>query len=234
MIRVLIVEDEAPARAKLRQWLADSPDMEVVGEASDGAAALAAVAAHAPHVVFLDIQIPQKNGLAVADEISARDGPLVVFVTAYGEHALEAFDSNAIDYLLKPYDKERFSRALNRVRARLGRLKVGPNRLLLPIRDELQVVDCSEITHIRAEGNYVRVYANERSYLLRRTLQEMLSELAPTTFIRIHRSCVVNIDQIRGVKALGGGAAEVQLKTSERLRVSKGCRSELLKQGWAH
>jgi two-component system, LytTR family, response regulator len=226
VIRALIVEDELPARVKLRQWLASEPDVEVVGDVGDGDAALNAITSASPHVVFLDIQIPGLNGLGVAARL-AGGRPLVVFVTAHGEHALAAFDSNAVDYLLKPYDRERFARTLERVRRRLGNGATAPEKLIVPIGDRLRFVTCDEIAHIESEGNYVRIHTQSCNYLLRRTLQDLLSELGLARFARIHRSRAVNRAWIVSLKPLVHGDVEVELKTGVRLRMSRRYRAEL-------
>ena len=159
MIRVLVVDDEAPAREKLRRWWTEQADIELLGEAADGLAAAAAIEKHAPDVVFLDIQMPGLSGLEVAAQLEPEHAPLLVFVTAFDEHAIKAFELNAIDYLLKPYDRDRLRRTLQRIRERQGavrpdaasavraaRAQTGSSeRLLVPQGEELQLIEASSI-----------------------------------------------------------------------------------------
>ncbi len=227
MIRAVMVEDEAPARDKLRRWLLQEPDIELVGEAEDGSSALRVLTDLAPDVVFLDIRIPEIDGLALAERLTAPGAPIIVFVTAHAEHAASAFDVEAVDYLLKPYDKERFDRCLFRLRQKLaGRATLRPP-LIVPVRDELRVLDAAAITWLAAEDNYVRIHTNERDYLLRRTLHDLLGGLDPRQFLRIHRSCAVNIAAIASFRALLHGDAELRLQDGKILRVSRRYRHAL-------
>jgi two-component system LytT family response regulator len=161
-MRVLIVDDEAPARDKLRRWLAEQPDISLIGECADGVEAAAAIASAQPDAVFLDIQMPGMSGLEVAAQLEPEQAPLLVFVTAFDEHAIKAFDLNAVDYLLKPYDKDRLHKTLERIRGRRGeapaasatairtaRAQTGTSeRLLVPLGEELQLIDAASI-HLR-------------------------------------------------------------------------------------
>ena len=185
MMRVLIVDDEAPARDKLRRWLAEQPDIALVGECSDGLEAAASIARLQPDAVFLDIQMPGMSGLEVAAQLEPALAPMLVFVTAYDEHAIKAFDLNAIDYLLKPYDKDRLHKTLDRLRGRRGdapaasasairtaRAQTGSSeRLLVPQGEQLQLIDASSIHWIEADDNYVHVHTAQARYMLRRRCQ---------------------------------------------------------------
>src|SRR5690242_9981925 len=175
LTRVLVVDDEPPARAKLRRWLTAEPDLEVVAEAANGLGAAHLISTLRPDLVFLDIQMPDMSGLEVAAQLQTESAPLLVFVTAHDDHAVEAFDLNAIDYLLKPYDHERFQRALGRVRQRLvtaarnepavglARRTLGPGkRLPVPDGDGLRLIDVSTIHWIEADDNYVHVHTADR------------------------------------------------------------------------
>src|ERR1700674_2452801 len=168
MMRAVIVDDEEPARAKLRRWLASEPDIEIAGEFADGLSAAHSIMTGSPDVVFLDIQMPGLSGLQVAAQLEPEASPLLVFVTAYDAHALAAFDLNAVDYLLKPYDEERFRRALDRVRTRfhasdkrgsavrVARAQTGiSDRLLVPSGDGLRMIDSVSIHSFEADDNYV-------------------------------------------------------------------------------
>jgi two-component system, LytTR family, response regulator len=217
MIRSLIVDDEPLVRERLRTLLAGHADVQVVGEAGDGPSALEAVRETAPHVVFLDIQMPGLSGLEVA-EVRRREGslPIIVFVTAYDQFALDAFRLHALDYLTKPIDPERFSESMDRVRELLRR----PNREELDqriramiemherrqsVRPHLVVrederyllVPTSEIHCLEATGNYVRLHCERANHLLRGTLSAVEAKLDPERFLRVHRSWIVNLEQVR-------------------------------------
>ena len=227
MIRALIVEDEAHARAKLRRWLEQEPDFDLVGEAEDGVAAGKALSELKPDVVFLDIRIPEIDGMALAARLAAEDAPIVVFVTAHAEHAAAAFDVDAIDYLLKPYDKDRFDRCVGRVRETVTSRAEPPRPLVVSARDASRLLDGAAITWLESEDNYVRVHTDERDYLLRRTLQDLLERLGRGQFLRIHRSRAVNVAAIATVHALARGDAEIGLRDGKILRVSRRYRQGL-------
>lgn len=234
MTRVLIADDEAPARDKLQRWLAEQPDIEVVGRAEDGLQAASLIEQARPDVAFLDIQMPGLNGLEVAAQLEPAAAPLIVFVTAYDEHAVEAFELNAVDYLLKPYDKERLLKTLVRVRERLGdRQSRIPavttarahtdcaDRLLVPEGERLQLIDSASIDWLEADDNYVHVHTASRSYLLRRTLQDLLVQLGERRFVRIHKSAAVNISAIGSLTPLFKGDYEIALRNGRTLRLSR-------------
>ena len=240
MMRVLIVDDEAPARDKLHRWLGEQGDVQIVGQACDGISAARDIVALAPDVVFLDIQMPGFGGLEVASQLDRESAPLIVFVTAYDEHAVRAFDLNAVDYLLKPYDKDRFVRCLARVRERLqdnhakstamtvARAQT-PNaqRLLVPDGGRLELIESSSIDWLEAADNYVHVHTASRSYLLRRTLQDLLLHLGSGAFVRIHKSAAVNLSAISALAPLFKGDYEVQLRSGRQLRLSRRYKEEL-------
>jgi two-component system LytT family response regulator len=234
MIRVLIADDEPPARDKLQRWLGEQQDLEVVARADDGLQAAAAIDRERPDVAFLDIQMPGLSGLEVAAQLEQATAPLIVFVTAYDEHAVKAFDLNAVDYLLKPYDKERLLKSLTRVRERLGdRQSRAPavvtaraqtnssDRLLVPEGERLQLIDSGSIDWLEADDNYVHVHAASRKYLLRRTLQDLLAQLGEQRFVRIHKSAAVNISAIASLTPLFKGDYEVSLRNGHALRLSR-------------
>ena len=191
--------------------------------------------------MFLDIQMPDMSGLEVAAQLQAESAPLLVFVTAHDDHAVEAFDLNAIDYLLKPYDHSRFSRALGRIRQRLrsepkresavgmARSTLGPGkRLAVPDGDGLRLIDVAAIHWLEADDNYVHVHTAEREYLLRRTLQDLLQQLSEQQFARIHRSTAVNVAQIVSLKPTPKGDYEVRLHSGAILRLSRRYAGKLL------
>lgn len=227
MIRAVIVEDEAPARDKLRRWLLQEAGIAIVGEAEDGLSAIQVLTDLNPDVVFLDIRIPEIDGLELADRLTARGAPIVVFVTAYAEHAATAFDVDAVDYLLKPYDKERFDRCIARIRRKAGNRATAPRPLIVPVRDELRLLDGKAILWMESEDNYVRIHTHERDYLLRRTLQDLLNTLDPHQFLRIHRSRAVNTAEISALRPKLRGDAEIQLHNGQKLPVSRRYRQAL-------
>lgn len=239
MMRVLIADDESPARDKLRRWLSEQADIEVLADAADGLTAAQMIETQRPDVVYLDIQMPGLSGLEVAAQLEPSRAPLIVFVTAYDEHAVRAFDLNAVDYLLKPYDKERLLRTLVRVRDRLGnpaassavrvaRAQTGrADRLLVPVGERLQLIESSTIHWLEADDNYVHVHAAAQAYLLRRTLQDLLAQLDDAQFVRIHKSAAVNVGEIQSLTPLFKGDYEVQLRSGQVLRLSRRYRDGL-------
>jgi two-component system LytT family response regulator len=240
MIRVLIVDDEAPAREKLERWVAEQADMEVAGSAEDGLAAAQRIESLRPDVAFLDIQMAGLSGLEVAAQLEVSSAPLIVFVTAFDEHAVKAFELNAVDYLLKPYDKERLLRTLKRVRERLGggeprtgavaiarAQTAASERLLVPDGERLQLIDSSSVEWLEADDNYVHVHTAARSYLLRRTLHDLLAQLGDRHFVRVHKSAAVNLSAILSLTPLFKGDYEVELRNGRALRLSRRYRDAL-------
>lgn len=239
MIRALIADDERPARDKLSRWLGGIEGIEVVAECADGIAAAEAIEQHRPDVAFLDIQMPALSGLEVAAQLEETNAPLVVFVTAFDEHAIKAFDLSAVDYLLKPYDKERLLRAIARVRERLeatgakasaiavARAAQPNDRLLVPLGEKLQLIDTATIDWLEADDNYVHVHAGARDYLLRRTLQDLLTQLGAERFARVHKSAAVNISAVQSLSPLFKGDYEITLRTGHTLRMSRRFKDEL-------
>jgi len=234
MMRILIADDESPARDKLQRWLGEQADIEVVSRAEDGLQAAAAIEQLRPDVAFLDIQMPGLNGLEVAAQLEQETAPLIVFVTAFDEHAVKAFDLNAVDYLLKPYDKDRLMRSLARVRDRFGNAESratavttargqtnSSDRLLVPEGERLQLIDSTSIEWLEADDNYVHVHTANRDYMLRRTLQDLLSQLGEQRFARIHKSAAVNISAIASLSPLFKGDYEVALRNGRTLRLSR-------------
>ena len=243
MMRVLIVDDEAPARDKLRRWLVEQADISLVGECADGLEAATSIASLQPDAVFLDIQMPGMSGLEVAAQLEPAQAPLIVFVTAYDEHAIKAFDLNAVDYLLKPYDKDRLHKTLERLRGRRGetpaaaataistaRERTGSSeRLLVPQGEQFQLIDASSIHWLEADDNYVHVHTAQARYMLRRTLSDLLTQLGGR-FRRIHKSAAVNIAEVKSLSPLFKGDHEVHLRSGAVLRLSRRYKDELFGQ----
>ena len=239
MMRVLIVDDEAPARDKLRRWLAEQADITIVGECADGLEAAASIAELAPDAVFLDIQMPGLSGLEVAAQLEPARAPLIAFVTAFDEHAIKAFDLNAVDYLLKPYDRDQLLKTLARLRSRRGDASAAgetairtacaqtgaSERLLVPKGDELQLIDASSIHWLEADDNYVHVHTAQARYMIRRTLADLLTQLGER-FTRIHKSVAVNIAEVKSLSPLFKGDHEVHMRSGTVLRMSRRYKDE--------
>ncbi len=213
-MRVLIVDDEKPARERLRRLLAVHDDVVIVGEAGRGEDALAQVAALLPDAVLLDVQMPGASGLDVAASLP-EPPPAVVFVTAFDRYALDAFDAAAVDYLLKPVEPERLARAMQRLRARNIPLRKPtgrpPAQLLIPDRGRTHVVPLAEILWLEAADNYVVVHTPTRAPLMRRTLTGLLADLGDR-FVRTQRSAAVALAQVQELRPRGKGDAEIVLR----------------------
>lgn len=231
-LRAVLVDDEILARVALRQALASHADVEVVGECGNVQEAAQAVRALAPDLLFLDIQMPGGNGFSLLrDGPAAEWSPMVVFTTAFAEHALQAFDANAIDYVLKPIDQSRFDQAMDRVRKHWQGLQAGRlphatgarylKRISVQTAERSTVIAVADIDWIRADDNYVRIHVGGHVYLHRETLRHLHESLDPGHFLRIHRSIVVNMDRIREVHTLFQGHAEVVLHDGTRLDLSR-------------
>lgn len=229
-MRALIVDDEALARSKLLRMLRAFPDVEVVGEASDGTAALTLAAQLRPDVIFLDVQMPGVDGFDVAASLPD-DAPEVVFVTAYDQYALRAFDAHATDYLLKPVEPERLARTVQRLRASersAARASTGvPAHLMIAERGQTHVVRCADIEWLEAADNYVAIHLPGRSLLIRRTLTALLNDLGPA-FVRTHRSAAVALAAVLTVRPLGKGDATVVLRGGAEAPCSRQYREVLM------
>jgi two-component system LytT family response regulator len=245
-VRVLVVDDEAPARAAMRRMLSDDPEVEVVGCCADGREAVAAIQSASPEILFLDVRMPGLDGFEVVQAAGPRP-PRVVFVTAHAGHALEAFDAEAVDYVLKPFDDERFARALTRAKAaaradrtlalaaRLsaevtGRQLERPRyleRIALPEREGVRVVSVGEIDWIEAQDYYVEVHTGGRGYLLRRSLKQLETRLDPRVFARVHRSAIVNVQRIQSMRPAPHGERDLILRDGTQLKLSRMYRDRL-------
>lgn len=236
-MRVLIVDDERPARDKLQRLLAMEPDVTAIEQAADGVEALARIAAFAPDVAFLDIQMPEISGIELAASLPA-PAPLIVFVTAFDQYAVRAFDANAIDYLLKPYDQARLQRALLRVRERLQRPASAPTlpagasghalrQLLVSERGTTRVVRVEQIQWIETADNYVALHTDKGSPLLRQTMAALLEQLGED-FVRCHRRAAVQLSWIDSVVALDKGDCELVLRGGARVPCSRQFRATVV------
>ncbi|WP_233843658.1 LytTR family DNA-binding domain-containing protein [Dyella sp. 2HG41-7] len=232
-LRALLVDDEMLARVALRQALATHADVDVVGECGNVQEAAQAIAALSPDLLFLDIQMPGGDGFTLLRDHDATDLPLVVFTTAFANHALEAFDVNAIDYVLKPIDQARFDQAMDRVKKHWHGLQRDRRpasadgnghyikRISVQTDERSVVIPVADIDWVRADDNYVRIHVGSHSYLHRETLRHLCETLDPNHFLRIHRSIVVNMNRIREVHTLFQGHAEVVLHDGTRLDLSR-------------
>lgn len=214
-MRVLIVDDEAPARARLRRLIEEMEGIEVVGEAANGEAALEAQQLLRPDVLLLDIRMPGMDGMETARKLAQQaQPPAVIFTTAYGEHALEAFEAEARDYLLKPVRKERLVQALSRVE-RLGSTETDPSecRSHLAVRKHggLHLIPFNEITHFQADNKYVTAYLQNREELLEESLKQLEDEFGEQ-LLRIHRNALVSLDALNGMEKDGEGRCYVTLE----------------------
>lgn len=236
-IRTLLIDDEVLARLALRQALAAHADVEIVGECGNAAEALQAITVLKPALLFLDIRMPGMDGFKLLHRMKPDALPMVVFATAYGQHALRAFDANALDYVLKPLDQARFDQAMTRVRqhwlglqAHAASTPTAPmtpatplhvQRISVRIGESIRVIATEDIDWIRADGNYVEIHVGGASYLHRETLRHLLDVLDPARFLRIHRATLVNVERIREIHPLFQGNAEVVLHNGTRLSLSR-------------
>lgn len=239
-IRALLVDDEILARLALRQALAVHENVEIVGECGNAHEAMQAMDALAPDLVFLDICMPGMDGFRLLHELKPEALPMVVFATAFGEHALRAFDADAVDYVLKPIDQARFDQAMARVNARWSGRHVlqgdvdaaAPppsfaQRISVRIDEHIRVLATADIDWIGADGNYVDIHTGNATYLHRETLGHLQAHLDPARFLRIHRSTIVNIERIREVHPLFNGNAEVVLHDGTHLSLSRRFRQQI-------
>ena len=244
-IRTLIVDDELMARKRLRRFLSKQTDVEIVGECPDGREAVAAIRKLAPDLLFLDIQMPERDGFQVLREIGAREMPVVIFVTAYDEFALQAFEAQAIDYLLKPFDVDRFQKAFHRAaiylqgqgtqKSHLAALAEylaerpgAQSRLVVKCDGRVLFLKIGDIDWIEAESNYVALHVGQKKHVLRGPLCDLEERLPSDRFLRIHRSTVVNLDAVREVQPLFQGESVVLLKDGTRLEASRTGSQKLL------
>lgn len=225
-IRVLIVDDEPMARERIRALLESEPDVEVVGECTDGAHAVREVRSLDPDLMFLDVQMPRLDGFEVLEALQPGPVPVVVFTTAHDQHAVAAFDHSALDYLLKPFTEARFRAALQRARTRLdldalareGRKSpTAGGRIFVRTQERIVLLRPDEISRVEAAGNYVLLHVGNERHVLRETLSAMETRLGPSGFFRISRSLLVNLAGVREVQPTGGGGHVLVLRNGVRL-----------------
>ncbi|HEY8558894.1 MAG TPA: response regulator [Pyrinomonadaceae bacterium] len=250
-IRALIVDDEPLARRGVRRLLESAPDVEIVGEAANGQEAVAFVEERRPDLVFLDIQMPLADGFSAIEKIGLKNMPEIVFVTAFDEHAIRAFEINALDYLLKPIAPERFQKCLERARRRIKnseREKLDDklhsllqtlerveskaekkflSRLVIKDAGRIFFVGAEEVNWISSEGNYVKIHTKDKSHLLRETMDGLEQKLNPQEFLRLRRSAIARIAEIKLLNPLFNGEFEVVLKDGTKLTSSRRYRQKL-------
>ncbi len=245
-IRTVVVDDEPMARERLVSLLGQEKDIELIGECADGSQAISAIQQQQPDLVFLDVQMPACDGFRVIEHVGAERMPAVVFVTAYDEYALKAFEVHAIDYLLKPFGRDRFQQTLQHARAHVERRRAGDlgRRLMALVQDikpEPQKMDrlvvksggrvfflrTDDIEWVEAAGNYVRLHLASDSHLFRETMNNMEGRLDGQRFVRIHRSRIVNTDRIKELQPWFNGEYVVVLHNGTRLTLSRGYREKL-------
>lgn len=245
-LKVLIVDDEPIAREGVRVQLQKSPDVTIVGEAGTGLEAVAAIRELLPDIVFLDVQMPGMNGFEVLESLGIANLPAVVLVTAYDKYALQAFEVNAVDYLLKPFDAERFARAFDRARRELESKKVAVlnqrlqtlletvlpskkflERLVVKSSGRIFFLSVAEIDWIEAADNYARLHVGRESHLIRETLSSLEGRLNPDMFLRVRHSAIVNTTHIKELHPLFKGEYEILLQSGAKLSTSRRYRNKL-------
>ncbi len=253
-IKTIIADDEPLAREKIRNLLEEDPDIELIGECADGIETVTAIRNQQPDLVFLDVQMPELDGFGVLKALSDSDLPTLIFVTAYDQYALRAFEVHALDYLLKPFDRERFQKALQRAKEHIRKEKSGEvNEKLLTLLEDLKseksnnherkyldrlvikaggrvtFLKTEEIDWIEAAGNYIRLYIGKDSHLLRDTMNNIQTKLDPEKFLRIHRSTILKINRIKELQPWYHGEYVVTLENGKQLTSSRSYRHQLSK-----
>lgn len=245
-IRTIIIDDEPLARTRIKTLLREHDGFDIVAECGDGASAIESIEKHRPDLIFLDVQMPECSGLEVLEALDEDVRPLVVFVTAYDAYAVRAFEFHALDYLLKPLDRERFNDAVKRIRQSVDRNDLEVlnrklsqliessqkerrflNRVIIKASGRVTFLRVVEIDWIEAAGNYVRIHWGEQSHLLRETMNALEEKLDPEMFLRIHRSVIVNIDRIKELQPAFHGDYFVILKNNKQLPLSRGYRERI-------
>ena len=250
-IRALIVDDEPLARKSLLRHLQFHPGIQVIGECGDGRSAVETIRAERPDLVFLDVQMPEMDGFQVIERIEPRRMPAIIFVTAYDQYALRAFDSNALDYLLKPFRKARLDQALARASERIAR-NPDPEftarivaamdaltarddyleRIPVPLNGRITFVRVEDIEWIEGAGNYAQLHLVKRTHAIRETLNSLQCKLNPKQFVRVHRSTIVNVSRIKEIHPWFQGYHMILLESGHRVRMSR-YQSEAMKRlGW--
>jgi len=241
-LKAVIVDDEELARAYLRELLQSHPEIEIAAECANGFEAVKAVAVAAPDLLFLDVQMPKLDGFEVLELLDRSPGkpPVVVFVTAYDQYAMQAFDAHAVDYLLKPFSAERFERAIERAKSRLGErrlpLEVGaertaaqrPERIVVRDGTRVHVIPLDKLDFVEAQDDYVAFHSGGKSYLKQQSIASLEAALDPKRFVRIHRSVIVNLERVARIEPYGKESRIAILNDATRLPVSRSGYARLL------
>ena len=248
--RTLIADDEPLARERLRQLLTEQPEIELIGECADGREAVTAIQKNSPDLIFLDIQMPELNGFEVLEAINADPMPVIVFVTAHDKFALKAFEVHAVDYLLKPFDRERFGsalrRALQQVKYREDPTRAEAqaavltemqspakpmDRLAVKSGGRIRILRTADIVWVEAAHNYVEIHEDKQSHLLRDTMSSIEQKLPADKFVRISRSVIVNVEKVKELEPLFYGEYTITLQNGKRLTLSRRYRNKLPRLG---
>jgi len=243
MIQAVLADDEVLARQKLRQLLREIPEVEIVGEGATAAETIDLVRATQPDLLFLDVRMPDMDGFAVVDQLSSMNGqemPSIIFTTAYDRYALRAFEIHAIDYLLKPFTLDRFRAATERALQHIRKARQNPagtpkpqsnsaytNRIVFKSKGRILFLPVSEICWIAAEENYVRICTQNETHLLRETMSRLEEKLDPSTFLRVHRSSIVNLQYVKEVRPEMDGDYDVVLRNGQKIPMSRSYRSRI-------
>lgn len=249
-IKTIIVDDEPLARKRVSRLLGMEPDIRIIAECGDGLAAISAIETHRPDLIFLDVEMPEVSGFDVLRAVDARRMPAVIFVTAFDRYTIQAFDAHAADYLLKPFSEVRFRQAVSRVRGRLlhpeseellaervlsllDRFKPKPGflkRLIVGHQDRLILISVDDVDWVETYGNYLKIHAGKKIYLLRETMNNLAARVDPEKFPRIHRATLVNLDRISELQPLSGGQYAVVLHDGTELTLSRNYRKLFLEK----
>ena len=241
MIRTLIIDDVQLARERLKRCLAGEPDVQIVGECNNGTEAVASIRTLSPDLIFLDVQMPALDGFGVLEALRDERAPAVIFVTAYNEYAIQAFEVNALDYLLKPVDCARLSKAVERAKSHLAQLTPVDDldsrframledikssskflkRLTIKLTGHTILLPTDEIDWIESYGNYLKLHVGRESHLIRGTMQSLEAKLDPEKFVRVHRSTIVNIEKIKEIYPRSNGDQDLVLQNGQQLMLSR-------------
>lgn len=228
-IRALIVDDEPPARRNVALLLKNDPEITIVGECGSGKDAIAAIRTLMPDLVFLDVQMPECDGFDVLEMLGNAPLPVIVFITAYDQYALRAFDAGALDYLLKPFDNARFHRALARAKEKLCAARPASltDRIIVKSAGAVSFVRIAEIDWIEADDYYARLHVGGKNYMIRRSLADLEHDLSAAKFCRAHRSALVNLEQVKELRLNPEGEYNVLLENGAEIQLSRRYRHNL-------
>jgi two-component system, LytTR family, response regulator len=224
-IRVIVVDDEPLGRRGVVSRLKRRREIEVVAECSNGREAIEAIREETPDLVFLDVQMPGVDGFDMLDKLDPVEKPHIIFVTAFDRHALRAFDEHALDYLIKPIDDERFDEAVDRAVAVIRRERAGIERYPVRSKGRIELVRHADIDWAEAEGDYVRIHAGKKSWLVRETMAKLERDLGSRRFLRIHRSALVAVDRVQELRSFETGDCAVVLRDGTELRLGRSYRA---------